>query len=319
MNIDELKKLNKEKMKIPIYSVIVIITSISLLIFGKIPQKVALLGLLVSVIFLPLLLYYFFTRKLEKVLVPYVLSQCFDWNMAISITHEKTLTKNNPWGSGLLPPEDIMFSNVLPVYVSPILNITIAMDLFIRDSFAYDNNVDKTISQIQYLSRNNSRNSRNNRFSFYAGIIKVKNNKNLGSITYFQTNNYPKGTEKYITKENAKLELPKIEVPEAYQYNIDVYTDNPSIAEKLATQDLFITMQTVKQQFNLKYIKVIFANDYTIFVLRHSGWGFLSYPTFGIKIPLFKDIDYPLMDRAVNNFKTLTCLADKATGFIKDI
>ena len=191
-----------------------------------------------------------------------------------------------------------------------------------RNAFSYDNDtLNKTITQIQYLdaSKGSNKNNRKPMFQFFAGMITVRNSKNLNSITCFQTNNYPEGTDNDIINEHSELQLPKIELGEAYQYNIDIYSDNQSVAEKLATTELFSVMQSIKQQFNLYYVKAVFYNDYIIFVLRHNGWGFLKYPTFSIKIPIFQNIDYPLLEQAVNNFKLLTDLANQAPEFTKNI
>ena len=323
MQPKEMKELNKEKNKVFIYPAIVLIIFICLSIFKIIPVKIDFI-LVVSIaiiMVLPVLMFHFFVRKVEKILVPYVLSQCSDWNMDVSFSKNLDFKKNTEWNTDLIPPKEYMLSTVLPVFVLPLVNIKLfdsQLLLSLRNAFSHNNDtLKRTITQIQYISRSSGKGKPV--LQFYAGMISVRNTKNLNSITYFQTKNYPKGTDKDIIKEKPELELPKINLADAYQYNIDVYSNNQSVAEKLATQDLFSTMQSIKQQLNLCYVKAVFYNDYIMFVLRHNGWGFLRYPTFSIEIPVFKNIDYPLLEQAVNNFKALTDLANQAPEFTKNI
>lgn len=321
--IQELKKLNREKNKIFIYPTVILIIFISLLVYKVInikPDLILAILLLIMVV-LPLFMSYFFIRKAEKILVPYILSQCPDWKMIVSVSKNMKFTKKEQWNTELIPPKEIMLSSILPIYIVPIVNVSFfdSLTLSLKNAFSYDNDsLTKAITQIQYISKAERRRGEP-LLQFYAGIIAIKNSKNLSSITYFQTNNYPNGTDKNIIKEKSELELPKIELAEAHQHNIDVYSNNKSIAEKLATPELFSIIQNIKQQFNSYYVKAVFYNDYIIFVLRNDRWGFLKYPTFAIKIPLFKNIDYPLLEQAVNNFKTLTDLANQAPEFTKNI
>ena len=264
---------------------------------------------------------YFFIRKVEKILVPYVLSQCPDWKMIVSVRKNIQFNKKDQWNTELIPPKEIMLSAILPIYIVPIVNVSFfdSLTLSLKNAFSCDNDsLTKAITQIQYISKAERRRGEP-LLQFYAGIITIKNSKNLGSITYFQTNNYPNGTDKNIIKEKSELELPKIELAEANQHDIDVYSNDKNVAEKLATPELFSTIQNIKQQFNSYYVKAVFYNDYIIFVLRNDRWGFLKYPTFSIQIPLFKNIDYPLLEQAVNNFKLLTDLANQAPEFTKNI
>ena len=85
--IQELKKLNREKNKIFIYPIIILIAFISLLVYKVIHIKpdLILAILLLIIVVLPLFMSYFFIRKVEKILVPYVLSQCPDWKMIVSV------------------------------------------------------------------------------------------------------------------------------------------------------------------------------------------------------------------------------------------
>lgn len=316
MNFEEISKLNKMKM----------IGAVSIIICALIPLccfalyfmgKIRFFSLWISV---PISLAIFFLLgtslfKVEKEVLNYILAQFPDWNK------EKKEDKNNF-------RNDLFSNNVFPALL-PVYNNK--RDLDISDVFSRVNDsLEKSISQIEYCEgeefTKKDRDGHRKKeykitYDFVAGMICVKNSKNLNSITYFKTNNYPKGTKKEIIEEKSKLVLPKIENYTAADYNIDVYGDNPAVAEKLASKELFETLQNIKRELNLLYIKAVFYNKYIFFILRDKNmetginWVF---PLF-ISIPFFKSIDYPLLNRGVSNFKLLTDLADKAPDFTKNI
>lgn len=311
MNPKELKKLNNGKIKTILLCIICFIAWIIFYYLagfsGLIPDKFYTQVMIVSstllLIVLPIFLCFNFLSGIQKNLVPYVLSNFPDWKLAIPRQFTK---RRGPWNAEILPPQEFVFSSILPGY-NAMFHLT--------DAFSSEDTL-KSISQIQYAEIS----KRVDKKPIYIStLINVKTSKDLQSTTHFKTNNYPQKTNKDIIQEKHKIELPKIELSNAKENNIDVYSDNQTIAEKLATPELFSAMQNIKEQLNLPYVEAIFHDDKIIFVLRHKGYNMLDYQGFFIHIPLFKSIDYPLIEQAINNFKTLTDLANQAPKFTENV
>lgn len=255
--------------------------------------------------------------KIKRTMVSYVLKQCPDW--------EKEDKKEENSLQKVLFSDENVFSIILPIYNNK------KEDIDISEVFCHRNDIlRKNIAKIEHKEQKKiikkDENGHENVhyktiYQFAATMIAVKNPKNLNSVTYFKTNNYPDGTSKKIMEEKSKLVLPKMELPNAMKYDIDIYTDNQTVAEKLATQELFETLQNIKKRLNLLYIKAVFYDDNIFFILRDknmetsSAW---TFPLF-IKISFFNNIDHPLIDQAIDNFTVLTDLANRALEFTQNI
>ena len=316
MDVRDLTLLNKQKRKILICIILLVLSAITTLFF-LINNHGIVLAFTLPVCIALTIITAVSMGKVEKALILYVLSQFPDWK-----EEEHTRKKDNNLRKVF--EEKKLFYALLPVYRNK-------SDASISDIFSSNNGVlNKYIAQIEYSEyEEHTKKDRHGRrettykctYSFEAPMLAVQNSKDVRSMTYFQTNNYPPKTKKEIIEEKSELELQKVEMNGAAEYNIDVYTDNKDVAEKLATKELFIALQTIKRQFDLYYVKAVFSNDYIVFLLRDKNiensarWLF---PLF-IKIPFFKSIDYPLLDKAASNFKALTDLADKAESFTKNI
>ena len=320
MDLRELQSINKYKNRFTvlfILDMLMALVFISCLVISALADKVGsciAIAFLFSTVALVILIIGFFSlNKAMDSLLSYVLSQFPDWKK-----ESKTNKPNYDLKADLLLNKNLLLS-ILPVYKKK-------QELRIMNNFFNDLKSISTIYYSEYEKHTHKdedgriKTSHEYTYEFEAPLIAVKNTKNLNSITYFQTNNYPQKTDKEIMNETSTLALPKTDLPNTAEFNIDAYTNNTNVAEKLATKELFSTMQNIKEQFNLFYVKAVFGNDYIFFILRGKNrnsfkWIFPLY----ITIPWFKSIDYPLLDKAVNNFKLLTDLANQAPEFTKNI
>lgn len=314
MDLRELKKLNKQNRK---FLIMFLVSILFVIVCGYCVIKqvyFAVAWFSVPAALVALVIGCFSLNKAEKALLDYVLSQFPDWQ-----EKSKKTNKND------YDLRDYLVSNKnIPISILPVYNNK--KDLHIMDTFFYDL---KNISKINYSEyEEHIRKDKNgNRtvthkctYEFEASMISVKNYKSLNSITYFQTNNYPPKTDKKIIEEKSKIALPKVDLPNTFEFNIDAYTNNTTVAEKLASKELFSAMQSIKEQFNLFYVKAVFCDDYIFFLLRDRYIDTFKYLfPLCIKFPWFKSIDYPLLDRAVNNFKTLTDLANQAPKLTENV
>ena len=324
MDLQDLQELNKHRRKFTIFVMLSIICTIAFVLCFIFANRIPKVGLFIALLIIASLVSFiismFALNKVDSSLLAYVLSQFPGWEKFRGIHDKKKKFMNE------LVARKVLFSTVFPEYHNKYRE---------DDEPTYEaiftnneNNLTKLITEVEYCEyeRREHRNKKTGKTEdkyittaqFNADIIIVKNTKNINSITYFQTNNYPEKTDKKIMEEKSKSELSKIELTNASENNIDVYGNNPLIAEKLATKELCFALQNIKEQFKSYYVKIVFYNDIIIVVLRHEDRFSGSFPLL-IKIPWFKSIDYPLIEQAVNNFKMFTDIANQAPEFTKNI
>ncbi|MBO7604912.1 MAG: hypothetical protein J6S61_00400, partial [Elusimicrobiaceae bacterium] len=200
--IQELKKLNKIKRNLILMWIGCIIAWIILYYFAGfgnlIPDKFysfsMILSSVVLLILFPFLLWFYFLSQIEKTFILYVLSIIKDWKLSIP---RKATVRRAPWHIEVLPPQEFVFSSILPIYGN---------QFHLIDAFSAENTIQsKSIAQIQYANLSKG----NNKPPYVATLITIKNSKNLNSTTCFKTNNYPPKTNKVIIQEKSKIELPK--------------------------------------------------------------------------------------------------------------
>ena len=300
---EELKKLNNYKTLIVIGYIVFLLLCIFFYIkyFSSCDRFCHQISLFcaIIIIILPIFLFTYFLSKAEGIFIPYVTSAFPDWKMIIKRGNK--VKTNKSWPQEALPSKEFVYSEILPANCNEMLYVT--------DAFQTSDNK-QTITQIMHVDTDTKE-------SFYATLIVVKMPENLNSITCFKTTNYPKGIRKKVCLEKSKLDLPKIELPAAAQF--DICGNNPSIAEKLAKQEFLSSVLNLKERLGLTYVKVLFHDDIIVFVLRQKDFDILNYRTFFIKIPVLKNIDKQLLDQAVNNFRLLTEVANKAADFTKNL
>lgn len=147
--------------------------------------------------------------------------------------------------------------------------------------------------------------------NFNGLILTVKTNKNLNSTTYLQTDIRFLGINM-----SDEPNLPKIELPNLSTKKINTYSNNPNVAEKLASPVLCDTLTNLKNLFQVPQAQVIFYNEYVIFVL---GSGFEMHKFFPLDMSLFRRFDISKAGKAIINFKTLYDLTNKIEYFTKNI
>ena len=308
---EELKKLNNYK-TITFVGCIFLLIAITAWLFNisssiqdKFFKQIALAIFLIPLILVPIGFKMFFISKVGDVFIPYVLSQFKDWKLVFSRTETTRIDKT--WPLEVLPPKDIATSLIFPIgfFSTP----------FLLDSFQ-SSDEKKAISLIKFnyseklFSFSNNRHNKNH--TSYMTLITVKTFKNLHSTTTFKTyesDNF----DQYL-----KSKLPEIDLPSADSADIEVTGNDINIAEKLATPELFSTLQTLKEEFDLHFAKAVFYDNLIIFALKHQEYTSFKYETFFIKLPIFKDIDFSLLKQAAVNFKVLTDLANNAQDFTKN-
>ena len=316
MDIPELTKLNKLKKKASFYLVLVclfIAVWIGELIFSIISGLSSKLMIIYFILLIPIVFFgYFYVRffaPIQEALYSYIESQFPNWKKDDDAAKNKKL-------------RETLFEVVLPFYDDG------KRDLAQRGScYSFNNDsLKRSITQMCYTEtvKHTVTDSKGHRseetyitHNFTFGMIFTETQKELNSTTYFQTNNYPKKTPKEIMEEKPNIELPKVELPDAALYNIDVYTDNKTTAEALASKELFEILQNLKEQFNLYYVRAVFYHNYIFSILRHNK-SFDLEPFF-VNIPRFKNIDFPFIEKVVNNVKILTDTANQAEDFIRNI
>ena len=324
MNVQDLQKLNSGRRKSLLCIILTVMCFICCMFCFIFANKIPLEGLFITLLIIAMMVFTVLAivtaGKIEDALTSYAISQCPGWE---ELSHYREDRKKFIKKTFL---RDMMFQTIFPVYHNKYAEDD--EPYYEKISFHNDNDSSKCITEAEYCEyeRHTYRDKKTGKTEekyevtaqFNADIILIKNTKNLNSVTYFRTNNYPAKTDKKIIEERSKLELPKIELANAAENNIDVYGNNPSVAEKLATKELCSALQSIKEQFKPYYVKAVFYNDHIIFALRNADRFREVFPLY-IKIPKFKSIDYQLVEQAVNNFKTLTDLADKAPEFTKNI
>lgn len=142
---------------------------------------------------------------------------------------------------------------------------------------------------------------------FAALLLTVKTDKNLNSITCFQTSD--------CDEDKLDNNLPKIKV----NGKIKVYGNNESIAQKLATPELISILHTLRKQFDVIYAKAVFYNEYIVFVLRDMSDEKELFSYFPLGLSLLRPFDISKKNKAVANFQTLYDLTNRAPDFTKNI
>ncbi len=211
--------------------------------------------------------------------------------------YDSYLPSEIDWSKLPVPPEKILFSTILPRF--DIYNIEL------RTMFNGLNNLQQEINLCD-LTVFKDFHFGNPEREFSALLLTIKTNKNLNSITYFQTHFA-------FIKGEFDIKLPKIDLGG----NIDVYTNNADISKQLLTPELKETLNKLRKQFKVEYTKAVFYNEYIVFVLRSYDEGEHNY--FPVNISLLTPFDISKAGKAVENFQTLYNLANRAPEFTKNI
>lgn len=85
----------------------------------------------------------------------------------------------------------------------------------------------------------------------------------------------------------------------------------------MLTPELAEILKKLKKQFKVEYAKVVFYNEYIIFVLR--SFDEIEHNYFPVNISLLTSFDISKAGKAVKNFQTLYNLANQAPEFTKNI
>lgn len=201
------------------------------------------------------------------------------------------------WKKLPTPPENILFDTILPKF--DIYNIRL------KTMFNGLNNLEQEIKMCDlsvfkdwgYCPRTKE---------FSALLLTVKTNKNLNSITFFQTSS---ANEKFGIKLNKIKVLGKIET----------FGNNEDIARKLATPELISVLNTLRKQFDVIYAKIVFYNEYIVFVLRDMSDEKEIFSYFPLDVSILRPFDISKKNKAVANFQTLYDLTNKVAEFTKNI
>ena len=87
--------------------------------------------------------------------------------------------------------------------------------------------------------------------------------------------------------------------------------------KQLLTPELSKTLNKLKKQFKVEYAKVVFYNEYIIFVLR--SFDEIEHNYFPVNISLLTPFDISKAGKVVKNFQTLYDLTNQAPEFTKNI
>ena len=307
MNENFINEINKKRKKIWICLLCSFIFLVSAMCFLQYSKNYPLLNYIVwGLILLPLIYacisYSCITKDISDTLVYTIAEQIANFKRIPMSNQENreydSYLPSEIDGSKLpVPPEKVLFSTILPKF--DIYNIEL------RTMFNCLNNLRKKVNLCE-LTVFKDFHFGNPEREFSALLLTIKTDKNLNSITYFQTH------FAYESKEfNIKLsEIDSID-------DIDIYTDNPHIAKKLATPELIKTLNKFKKQFKVEYAKAVFYNEYIVFVLR--SFDEIEHNYFPVNISLLTSFDISKAGKAVKNFQTLYDLANQAPEFTKNI
>ena len=211
--------------------------------------------------------------------------------------YDSYLPSEIDWAKLPVPPEKILFSTILPRF--DIYNIEL------RTMFNGLNNLQQEINVCDLIVIKDFHSGYPKR-EFSGLLLTIKTDKNLNSITYFQT---------YFahTKQEFDVKLPKIDLGG----NIDVYSNNADIAKQLLTPELSKILNKLKKQFKVEYAKVVFYNEYIVFILRTYD-EMIEHNYFPVSVSLLTPLNV-LKAAAVKNIQTLYDLANQAPEFKKNI
>ena len=213
--------------------------------------------------------------------------------------YDSYLPSEIDWAKLPVPPEKVLFSTILQRF--DIHHIEL------RTMFSGINNSQQPVNLSELTVFKDFHFGQPEKV-FNALILTVKTDKNLNSITYFQTH------FDYL-KEEFDAKLTKINLAK----NIDTYTDNTDIARKLATPELMQLLTKLKKQFKVECAKVVFHNEYIVFVLRSLEEEGYMHNYFPVNISLLTPFDITKAGKAVENFQTIYDLANKAPDFTKNV
>lgn len=210
--------------------------------------------------------------------------------------YDSYLPSEIDWSKLPVPPEKILFSTILQKF--DIYNIEL------RTMFKGLNELQQEINLCD-LTVFKDFHFGNPEKEFDALLLTIKTNKNLNTISYFQTH--------FAFKEDFDIELPKINLGG----NIDVYSNHEDVAKKLLTPELAEILNKIKKQFKVEYAKAVFYNEYIVFVLRSFDEENHNY--FPVNISLLTPFNISKAGKAIKNFQTLYDLANQAQEFTKNI
>jgi hypothetical protein len=306
MNENFINEINKKRKKIWICLLCSFIFLIFAMCFLQYSKNYSLLNYIIwGLILLPLIYacisYSSITKDISNTLI-YIIAEQIAKFKKIPLSnlenreYDSYLPSEIDWSQLPTPPEKVLFSTILPKF--DIYNIEL------RNMFNCINNLQQKVNLCE-LTVFKDFHFGNPEREFSALLLTIKTDKNLNSITYFQTH--------FAWKEDSNIKLSKINL----DGNIDVYSNNEDVAKKLLTPQLKETLNKLKKQFKVEYAKAVFYNEYIVFVLR--SFDEIEHNYFPVNISLLTSFDISKAGKAVKNFQTLYDLANQAPEFTKNI